>query len=200
MSRLLTGLVNKGLIKRPRASGDSRVRQLYLTDEGAEAYYFIESCALEIFSQKLESFSDCELEDFVRIFELFIREPYDWVRLIEPKSFIKVLNTDIERAQAKGIVMRSAVESELENKVPEKLYEDNQVLIGIFANKELSGAMVVNPNDKIAQVPVWFCKKPISDIAKAIWIDEIPTLLSNHFRGDYSSIRIDTSRTLSNVI
>lgn len=199
MSRLLSGLVKKGLVRRPRSSEDSRVRDLYLTEKGTQAFHSIENSARVIFGEHLKGFSDTEVMQFAHIFALFIREPVDGVRLVERGAFVRVMQTEEDKATARGYLIRCAVDASLERSIPNNICADEQIAIGLFEESGLSGMMLLEPQKEETKLIAWFGGRALSPNTKTVWLEETPTLLTNHLRGYVTSRPIETSGHIGNI-
>ena len=199
ISRLLGELVKKGLIRRPRSSEDSRIRELYLSEKGKEAFSLIENSTSAVFKGHLKELNDQELLEFTEIFTLFVREIADGVRLISRDTYIQLLITETERLRARGFLLREAVAHGLEEKMPGVLCYGEQIVVGLYKDSKLCGVLLLdNQQGEKFKATTWFISQAIEKSIKDVLIEEACTLITTHLRGIPQKISIDTSSYIGN--
>lgn len=193
MSRMLSSLVKKGLVRRPRSSEDSRMRDLYLTEKGKEVVRQIEKAAEEVFGRSLESFSDEEVIEFAKIFAIFVREPEDGIRLVSRDRYIRLMLTDEDKSAARGFLMRMAVDASLEREMPSDLCNAHQVAIGLFEGETLIGVLLGQLLKDAIRTVAWLTQKNVTQEIRDLWIEETAALIIDHIRGYLGEVHIDSS-------
>lgn len=199
MSRLLTGLVSSGLVKRPRAARDSRIRQLFLTDKGWASFYAIENAAASFFEERLLCFSDEELHDCLTLFRVFIRETADGIRLIDRRFGIRLARTEDEKRSAIGFLLRSLVRSHREAEAPYEICSPADLISILTEEGESKGVLVVESNGKSLQAKLWFVDVVMPLTCKEMWKEQLSILVYNYVRGVPEGLKVDTSQYIGNV-
>lgn len=203
MSRLLSGLVKRGYIRRPRAVGDSRSREIYLTPKGEEAFVGIESAGISFFQKNLSDLGDEELSHFCSIFSHFIRELEDGKRLVSRDKFTRLMISEIDQAKARGFILREITQKGLEEKIPSELGSRNQVFSGLFCDGTLVGVSLIQvdafgevPRSNIVPARLICALDKVSPNERAQWMIESASLILDYVRGYRKILSIDSSHAL----